>query len=134
VPDGDAVSTDSPPRFLSVLHDLHRPVVVAVVAAWVVEVAADEVVDVISVRYCLVPAVRTVLMVAYVVLAVMVGRGSLRVLVAHGDRVLLDRPVVRVLVQLPVMHVQRAPVEPYRGVPAARSVPVVVIVHRASFR
>jgi hypothetical protein len=79
-------------------------VIVAVVAVRVVQVAVDEVVDVIAMRHRLVPAARPVLMPRLVPLAAMLGCAAVGVLVRHLDHVLVDVIVVRMM-QVTVVQV-----------------------------
>jgi hypothetical protein len=84
------------------VDDLYRPVVVAVVAVRVMQVTRDEVVDVIPVRYRVVPALRPVLVTGFVVVAIVLGCAVRGVPLAHLERVLLDLALA-VMVQLAVV-------------------------------
>jgi hypothetical protein len=77
------------------------PVVVAVVAVWVVKVTADQVVDVLAVRDRLVAAVRSVLVFVLVFGAVMAGRAVGGVGLADRQCVALDAAPA-VVVQLAI--------------------------------
>lgn len=78
--------------------------IVAVVAVRVVEVAADQIIGVIAVRNCLVPALRAVV-VARVVSGTAVRRRALRgVGSTDADAVLVDVIAMNVM-QVPVMKI-----------------------------
>src|SRR5690606_27179554 len=99
----------------------------AVVAVWVMQVAVDDVVDVIAVGYRLVAAARAVDVIGRVGAAVVArgaGGGILRIDI---EPVLVHVVAVRV-VQVTVVHVVDVVVVANRRVPAARAVLVVVIV------
>jgi hypothetical protein len=91
-------------RRSGVLHYLDGPVVVAVVGVWVVQVAADEVVDMLAVRDRLVTAVGSVLVFGGVLGAVVAGRAVGGVGVADRQRVTLNASLA-VVVQLAIMEV-----------------------------
>jgi len=100
--------------------------VIAVTIMRMVQVTVNQVVDVIAMRYRLVPATRTVDMVGVVMPAGMIRRALNRVLIAHGDRVLLDRAVFALVVQMTVVQVVDVAVVLDRDVAARRAVGVVV--------
>jgi hypothetical protein len=110
------------------------PVVVAVVAVWVVKVTADQVVDVLAVRDRLVAAVRSVLVFVLVFGAVMAGRAVGGVGLADRQCVALDAALA-VVVQLAVVEVIHVIVVADGGVTAAWAVLVVVDVggHAVTF-
>jgi predicted aconitase with swiveling domain len=78
---------------------------VAVLVVRVVQVALDQVVDVVTVGHGLVPAVGSVSVAGVVTGAVVVGGALFGVLVADADGVLLDGAVVADMVQVPVVGV-----------------------------
>jgi hypothetical protein len=80
-----------------VLNDLDGPVVVAVIAVWVVQVAADNVVGVLAVGDRHMAAVRSVLVVGVVFGAVVGGCAGRGVAVADRQRVALDAGLVVVM-------------------------------------
>jgi hypothetical protein len=109
-------------------------VVVAVVAVWVVQVAADEVVDVLAVRDRLVTAVGSVLVFGGVLGAVVAGRAVGGVGVADRQRVTLNASLA-VVVQLAIMEVIDVIVVADGRVIAVRAVLVIACVagHAATF-
>jgi hypothetical protein len=110
------------------------PVVVAVVAVWVVKVTADQIVDVLAVRDPLVPAVRSVLVFILVFGAVVAGRAVGGVGLADRQCVALDAALA-VVVQLAVVKVIHVIVVADGAVTAAWAVLVVVYVggHAVTF-
>jgi hypothetical protein len=109
------------------LDHVDGPVVVAVVAVWVVKVTADQVVDVLAVRDRLVAALRSVLVFGLVFVAVVAGRAVGGVGLADRQCVALDAALA-VVVQLAVVEVIHVIVVADGGVTAARAVLVVVYV------
>ena len=101
--------------------------VVAVIAVRVMHVIADEVVDMVAVRNRVVPATASVLMVAFVLIAVVAERAGGRVPIADIDGVAFHR-VTAVMVKFPVVQIVDMVAVPYRRVAAARSVLVVMSV------
>lgn len=100
--------------------------IVTVIAVRMVQVAVDEVVDVVAVRDRLVTAVGTVDVVGRVC-AACVGGAAGRVSGVDVERVLFDSPRARV-VQMPVVHVVDVVAVRDGGVSAARAVNVIVVV------
>jgi hypothetical protein len=82
----------------------HRTVIVAVPTVYVVKVALDEVVGVITVRHGLVPTAGPVSVGRVVSLALVVRRTCRRVRLAHRDRMLLD-PRSALMMQVAVVKV-----------------------------
>jgi hypothetical protein len=111
---------------LSGADDLERAVVVAMVAMRVVQPAIDEVVDVVAMRHGFMPAAGTVDVACFVSTAVLTRRAAVRVRLADLDDVLLDMVAVGVMQVAIVQVVHVVPVA-YGGMPAARSVFVVVV-------
>jgi hypothetical protein len=109
------------------LDHVDGPVVVAVVAVWVVKVTADQVVDVLAVRDRLVAAVRSVLVFDLVFGAVVAGRAVGGVGLADRQCVALDAALA-VVVQLAVVEVIHVIVVADGAVTAAWAVLVVVYV------
>jgi hypothetical protein len=101
-------------------------VVVAVVAVRVVEVALDQVVDVVAVRDRLVPAARTVDVPGLVRAAVVVGRAACRKLAGDLEDVLVDVRLVRA-VQVPAVQVVDVVAVLHGRVAAAGAVDVAVL-------
>jgi hypothetical protein len=106
-------------------RDVHRPVVVAVAAVRVVQVALDQVIDVIAVGHRLVAAARAVPVFRGVGGAVMVRCAGRGVRAADFDPVLLDASGGHV-VQVAVVEVIDVAVVPDARVAAVRAVDVVV--------
>jgi len=94
------------------------------VAMWVMEMPVDQIVDMIAMRYRLVPTARTVDMARFMVAAVC--RASVRVLCADLDRVLVDMVPMR-MVQMPVMKVVDMVAMPDCGVSASRAMLMIVV-------
>lgn len=92
----------------------------------VVQVAVDEVVDVVAMRHRLMPATGAVLVPRLVSLAAMLGRAAIRVLRSHLNGVLVDVVAVHV-VQVPVVQVIDVVAVPQPGVPAPGAVLVGVV-------
>jgi hypothetical protein len=114
------------------------PVIVAVPLVRVVQVPADQIIEVIAVRDAGVTAPRAVDMGLVVRSALMRGRAGRGVGPAHRDHVLVDVIVVDV-VQVAVVQVVDVPLVPDGGVPAPRAVDVrmglvrLVLIHRPPF-
>ena len=100
--------------------------VVAVVAVRVVQVAIDEVIDVVAMRYGFVSAAGAVYMSRFVAVAVMIWGADVRVGGADGDAVFIDVVVVRV-VQVAVVQVINVAFVFDGGVTAIRAVLVFVV-------
>jgi len=94
-----------------------RPVVIAVVAVRVMEVAVDEIVEVVAVRDGRVAAVRAVDVLGVVAAAAMIGRAGVGILRRHGNRVLLD-PAPFLMMQMAVVQEIDMPLVLDRRVPA----------------
>ena len=103
-----------------------RAVVVAVVAVRVVQVAIDEVIDVVAMWHRFVAAAGAVDVSGFVAAAVVVGRAGVRVGGADGDAVFIDVVAMRV-VQVAVVQVIDVAVVLDGGVAAARAVLVRVV-------
>jgi hypothetical protein len=102
------------------------PVVVAVVAVRMVQVAIDQVIDVVAVRHRFVAATRPVLVAPRVSAALMLGSALRRILGAHRHGVLLDGAGLRGMVQVAVVQIIDVAVMLYGGVAAVRAVLVGV--------
>lgn len=99
--------------------------IVAVVAVWMMQVAIDEIVDVVAVWHGLMAAIGTMLVAGGVRSAVVL-RGAIgRILARDGDDVLVVVSGVG-MVQMPVMQVIGMPLMADGGVPAVG--PVIVLV------
>lgn len=108
---------------------LEHAVIVAVVAVRVMQVAFDEVVDVVAVRHGLVPAARTVHVARLVRIARVPGRAARRIRSPDGDGVLADVVAVHVM-EMAVVKVVDVSFVAHRGVAAAFAMDVVVIIVR----
>ena len=110
------------------LYDLHRSVVVAVIAVGVMKAPVDEVVDVVPVRDGLVPAVwamGVLRVVAEVCFLMITDVGISR---RHLDGMLLDLPALGLVMEVPVVEVIDVALMLDRRVAAAFAVLVVVII------
>jgi hypothetical protein len=122
-----SISDDLTP-WLPVLHNLHRTVVVTVVAVRMMQVAIDQVVNVITVRDRFVAAVGA-MNVTGIMLATVVRRGAIRrVSRTHRDSVLFDNAVIPHAVQMAIMQVVGVILMLDRSMPATRAMNVIVIV------
>jgi hypothetical protein len=81
-----------------------RPVIIAVIAMWVMEMPTHEVVYVISVRHRLMPATRTVYMGCLVAGTPMLGCASFGICCRNLDHVLFDVVFIDV-VKMPVVEI-----------------------------
>jgi hypothetical protein len=112
-------------------------VIIAVIPVGVVEVAGDQIVDVVAMGDGLMSAVGAVNVVGLVAIAVVLGRAAVWVGVAHRDRMLVHVVAVGV-VEVTVMEVVEVPFVAHRGVPAACPMLVIVslvesvLVHRCA--
>lgn len=88
--------------------------------------AVDEIVDMIAVRDRFVAAARTVDVSSVMSGAVMVGRATIRVLVAHLNAMFIDMISVR-MVKMTIVEIVHMVAMPNRDVAAMRSVRVIVI-------
>lgn len=102
-------------------------VVVAVVAVGVVQVAVDQVVDVVAVRDRLVTAAGAVHMVSIVAVAVVLGCATGRIGIIHFQFVLHDGAIGLLVMQMAVVQVIHMVPVFNRGVSAIGAVFVVVI-------
>jgi hypothetical protein len=101
-------------------------VVVAVIAVRVVQVAIDEIVDMIAVRHGFVPAARAMDVVGSMTGAAMVWRAPVGVHVGDLDHVLIDVAVVHVM-KMPIMQVVHVIAMAYGCVAAHGAVQMRVI-------
>ena len=103
--------------------------IVTVITMRMMQVTIHEVIDVITVGYCLVPTARAVLMPRFMAGATMIGRAPVRVVRADFYNVLLNERWVglRRVVQTSVVNVIDMTFVFDRGVAAVWSVPVTVV-------
>ena len=100
--------------------------VVAVVAVRMMQMAIDEVIDVVAMRHRFVAAARAMHVAGFVAVAVMVGGADVRVGGADGDGVFIDVVAVRV-VQVAAVQVINVAFVCDGGVTAIRAVLVFVV-------
>ena len=105
----------------------HRAVRVAVVAVGMMQVALDEVVDMITVRHRLVPAAGAVNMTRLMAGALVIRRAGIRVRPRHLEHVLVDMVAVRV-VQMTIVQIVDVIAVADRGVAAGRTMHVRMAV------
>jgi hypothetical protein len=112
---------------MTLLDHLDGAMIIAVIAVWVMQVAIDEVVDVVAVRDGLVAAAGAVDVIGLVAAALMSGGAGRGVLLAHGDGVLVIVAVVGV-VQVAVVEVVDVTIVTDGGVAAVGAVDMIVVV------
>lgn len=108
------------------LRRCQRPVIVAVAAVRVVQVAVDAVVDMVAMRHRLMAAAGAVHMACRVPGAAVAGGAAVGVLARHLDHMLVDVIVVRMM-QVALMQEIGVAGMAHRWVAAARRVPVRMI-------
>jgi hypothetical protein len=64
--------------------------IVTVVAVRMMQMALNQIIDMVTVRHCLVPTTRTVVMTGFVAVAMVLGRTTFRILSADFQGMLLD--------------------------------------------
>jgi hypothetical protein len=75
---------------LGLWNDFDRTMIVTVVAVRMMEMALNQIIDVVTVRHCLVSTTRTVVMTGFVAVAMVLGRTMSRILSADFQGMLLD--------------------------------------------
>lgn len=80
----------------------NRAVVVAMIAVWVMQVAVDQIVDMIAVRYRLVSASGPMDVIRGMGTTIMVRRTSIRIFRADLDPMFVDMVTMRMM-QMPIM-------------------------------
>lgn len=100
--------------------------VVAVIAVGVVQVAGDQIVDVVPVRHRRVAAAGAVLVVRGVAAAGVIGRAAVRVLIADGNHVLVDVITVGVM-QVAIMQIVDVVLVLDGDMPAVRPMLMIVV-------
>jgi hypothetical protein len=108
------------------LRQGQRAVIVAVIPVRVMQVSVDQVVDVVSVRHCLVPASRTMQMRAVMPAAPVLGRAPVRIGRRHIDAVLVHVILVHV-VHMTVVEVVDVIAMANGGMPALGTVLMGVV-------
>jgi len=111
-------------------NDLKRTVIVAMRPVWVMQVAIDQIVDMVAVRHGLVAAPGTMAMTDLVPGAAMAGRAASGVACIDGDLVLVDMAVVWVM-KVAVVQIVDVTVVPDGDMAAARPMGMRMIVMNA---
>jgi hypothetical protein len=106
--------------------DRQRAVVVAMIAVRMVQMAADQVIDVVAVRHRFVPAAGPMHMTGAMAGTVVLRRAAVRIGGADGDHVLVDMVAMHVVQMAVVQEIDVAFVA-HRGMTALRAVLVVVM-------
>jgi hypothetical protein len=108
-------------------------VIVTVVAVRMMQVPGDQIIDVVTVRYCLVPAIGPMFVPCMMTGTMMIGRASVRISGTYFNFVFLDdcRDFLGMM-KMAVMNVINMAVVPDCGVPTLRSVLMTVV--RMNFR
>ena len=75
---------------LSLWNDFDRTMIVTVVAVRMMEMALNQIIDVVTMGHCLVSATGTVVMTGLVAVAMVLGRTTFRILSADFQGMLLD--------------------------------------------
>lgn len=104
----------------------NRAVVVAMIAVWVMQVAVDQIVDMIAVRYRLVSASGPVNVIRGMGAAIMVRRTSIRIFRADLDPMFVY-VVTMWMMQMPVMQIVDVIAVPDSGMAAVRAMPMVMV-------
>lgn len=109
------------------LDDLDRTVVIAMVAVRVMQMAVDQIADVVTMRDRFVSATRAVDMAGFMAAATMLRGAAIRIGFRDSDHMLIYMVAMR-MVQVAIMQVVDMAVVTDGGVAAARSVLVVVVL------
>jgi hypothetical protein len=102
-------------------------VIVAVIAMRVMEMPVNQIINMVSMRYRRMSAVRAMDMIGCVTRALMFRRALARVHTGHLNLVFVDVTIVHV-VQVPVVKVVNVALMPDRGMAAVRAVLVIMIL------
>jgi hypothetical protein len=119
------------------LDELHPTVIVAVARVGVVQMPADEVVHMVSMRNRLVPTAWAMSVLALMFPARVIRRAARRIRAAHGDGMVIDMLAVHV-VQVTIVQIIGVTFVPHSSMPTSSTVlvlPVILVlgtVHRAS--
>jgi len=105
---------------------LYRAVVVAMITMGMMKVAIDQVIDVVAVRYGLVPASRTMNVARIMAAAIVVGRTLIRVFRADFERVFVHMIAMR-MVQMSIMQIIDMVAMPDGGMSAVGAMLMVVM-------
>jgi hypothetical protein len=109
-----------------VSNDFHRTVIITVVAVGMVQVTVDEIVHMVSMRDRFVTAARSMNVSSIMSGAAMVGRATIRILVAHFNPMFVHMIRVR-MVQMAIVEIIHMVAVPNGNVTAVRSMRVVVV-------
>lgn len=90
--------------------------------------AIDQVIDMVTVRHCLVSTARPVDVVGVVMTASMIRRASFRILVTHGNHMLLDGTVSARMMKMPIVKIIGVAVMLDRSMSTASAVLMIVIL------
>ena len=94
--------------------------IVAVIAMVVMQMAADQIIDMIAVRNRLVTAIRAVPMLAVVFVAAVIRRAAIRIAITYADPMLFH-PIAADVMQMPVVQIIGVAVVPHCRVSAIRA-------------
>ena len=108
------------------LSGFQRPMIVAMGAVRMMQVAADAIIDMVAMRYRLVAAAGPMHMIRGMAAATVIGRAALRVIARHVNHVLVDMIPMRVMQMSVVQIVDMAGVV-HRRMAAFRPVPMRVV-------
>lgn len=108
------------------LHNLNRAVIVAVIAVRMVQVSVYQIVDVVAVRYRLVPAAGAVTVARLVAAAGVIRRAAIGIFAAHFQHVLVNVVAVRMM-EVTIVEIINVVAVANRGVPTVFTVRVIVI-------
>jgi len=108
-------------------------VIVTVVAVRMMQVPGDHIIDVVTVRYCLVPAIGPMSVSCLMTGTMMIGRASLRISGTYFNFVFLDDcRDFRGMMKMAVMNVINVAIVSDCGMPTVRSVLMTMV--RMNFR
>jgi hypothetical protein len=109
-----------------VSNDFHRTVIITVVAVGMVQVTVDEIVHMVAMRDRFVTAARSMNVSSIMSGAAMVGRATIRILVAHFNPMFVHMIGVR-MVKMAIVEIIHVVAVPDRKMAAAGSMRVVVV-------
>lgn len=102
--------------------------IIAVIAMRMVQMAIDEIVDVITMRYRLMAAAGSVDMTGIVASTCMIRRAHIGILVAHFDHMLDDRTIFADVMKMTIVQIVDVIAVPHTGVLAIGPVLMIVIL------
>lgn len=127
----EASNTKAPgwgPSYRLLLDDFHRTVVIAMTIVRVVQVAVDQVADVVSVRNGFVTAARPVHVIGRMTAANVSRSAAVGILSGYFNGVMLDGATVFLVVQMSIVQIVDVVAVLDGGVAAAFTVVVVVVI------